>query len=208
MNWGISKSQTFLVCAFLFLLILLGWRIFSAPTAIRLPPRKTHYQPQEDIIPNLSVETLRVAYSRGGAKERILEFARAKQSSGPDGPIYEVEKPVVTMAKIGDMKFTLEAEEGSFDPLSGDWTLAGNVHAASGTEREFFADKAQYFAARDSIVAWGEDRPIRIVWKGLNIEAREFETDSSFNEITFPDAHGEMEAQFLPESKEQVNEEQ
>jgi hypothetical protein len=208
MNWGVSKSQSLMVCAFLLLMLLLGWRIFSARPAITLPGPAENYEPQENIIPNLFVENLRVTYSRGGTKERILHFKRARQCPGPDGPIYEVEAPRVIMAKQGDMEFTVEAEEGSFDPRSGDWTLAGNVHAASGTVREFYADWARYFAEREQIVARGDEHPLRLIDEGFEIEGRELRTDSNFEMIEIMSAGGEIEGDFLPNGEEQVNEQE
>jgi hypothetical protein len=206
MHWGISKTHTLLLGVFLLVFFLLVWRIFSVSPVVTIPTHAREDSLEEDAIPNLVVENLHVAYSKGGTKEKTLRFKRARQVTGPDGPLYSVEEPVVEMAKVDEMTFTLEADTGSYDPGTGDWTLCGSVHAASGSVREFFADRAQYFAARDRIVAWGEDRPLRLIDHGLEIEGKELRTDGDFEMIEITEAEGKLEGDFLPTEEEQVDE--
>jgi len=197
-NWGISKSQVAVMAVFVAIMSVPVWRIFTVRPALPIQVTKPVFEPDEDIIPKLDVENLNVAFSTGGMKERVLHFARARQRARPEGPVYEVEKPRVIMARVEDATFSLEADEGWFNPKTGDWWLAGDVHAASGTQREFYSDSARYYADRDLIVARGEKQPLRLIDQGIDIQARELRTDSEFQEINLDSAGGTMGSDYVP----------
>lgn len=209
MKWGISASTVMLMIVFLVVVAGMTWRILSARPVLALSLLQPQRQPDEEVIPNLAVENLTLAHSKDGMKERILRFSRARHRPGPEGGVCEVEEPKVLMARIRGMSFTLEAERGWFYPKSGNVRLAGNVHAASGTEREFFADNAQYFAEDDLLVARGKERPLRLVDHGSTIKARVLKTDGRFENIEIGSAEGELDIDLVqPEERGTRHEEE
>lgn len=168
------------------------WRILVAQPRLGLQAVKIEEGPERGVVPTLLVEHLSLVHTRGGTKERVLRFDRAWQRAGPFGPVYEVEAPRVLMAKVREMTFTLEADRGWFDPQTGNLRLAGNVHAASGAEREFYSDSADYAAESDELIARGKERPLRLIDHGSTIEARVLKTDGRFENIEIRGAAGEL----------------
>jgi len=191
-NWGIPKSSFILLLVFAAGLAGMLWRILSAEPQLVPPGERPDVEVESEPISQVTAEKLSLVHSRAGAKERILRFERAFQRPGPRGPTYEVESPRVLMARVRDIQFTLEADQGWFDPATGNLRLAGNVHAASGADREFFAEQAVYRAESDELVARGGERPLRLIDGGSTIEARALKTDGRFENIEIRGAAGEV----------------
>jgi hypothetical protein len=209
MRWGISRSNVILMIVFLLAMGGMAWRILCVQPDLTLSgfEERGASEGEGEVSPSIVVDHLNLAHSRGGMKERILKFERAWQQQGPRGLVYEVEKPRVLMARIREMSFTLEADGGWFHPASGNVHLAGNVHAASGTEREFFADSADYYAREDHLIARGKEKPLRVIERGSVIEARVLRTDGRFESIEFLEAEGEVGMDMIqPEGWEQTDE--